>query len=123
MAKNCQTTAPFTFRLSEPEREQLKILAKDLDISQGAFIRAKIFDGLPVGNTKSNLVADREALSKLLILLGETRMTSNLNQLAKHANQGTLNLKSDEIEAQLEESYATVQWLRKTLLKTLGLRA
>ena len=55
MAKNCQTTAPFTFRLSEPEREQLKILAKDLDISQGAFIRAKSLMACPLATPNLTL--------------------------------------------------------------------
>lgn len=125
MTKNCQTTVPFTFRLNSQEREQLKKLAKNLDISQGAFIRAKVFDGLSIQqkHNKSNALADRESLSQLLLLLGETRIANNLNQLAKHANMGNLNLKSEEIESQLEEAYATVQWMRKTLLKSLGLRA
>jgi hypothetical protein len=123
MTNNSQILSPFTMRMNAIEREKLAELAQSLDVSQAAFIRAKIFDGLPVGNAKSNLVADHESLSKLLLLLGESRIANNLNQLAKHANQGTLNLTSAEIESQLEESYLAIQWMRKTLINTLGLRS
>lgn len=114
-------TENFIMRMSADERAALRELAGQLNLSQAAFIRAKIFDGLPLNNQKSNLGLDHESLAKILLLLGESRIANNLNQLAKHANMGTLNLTSKEIEAQLEESYTTIQWMRKTLIKTLGL--
>lgn len=116
-------TTSFIMRMSADERARLRELAKQLNLSQAAFIRAKIFDGLPAQAQKSNLGLDYEALSKLLLLLGESRLASNLNQLAKHANMGTLKLKTSEIEAQLNEAYFTVQWMRRTLIKTLGLQS
>lgn len=123
MTIKSQTLSPFTLRMNAIEREKLAELAKAMDISQAAFIRAKTFDGLPLNHPKSNLALDHQALSKLLLLLGESRIANNLNQLAKHANMGTLNLPSSEIEEQLNESYLAIQWMRKTLIQGMGLKA
>lgn len=121
MNVNRKPLSPFTLRLSQQERDQLGVLAQQMELSQAAFIRAKVFDGLPLKHPKSNLALDHQALSKLLILLGESRIANNLNQLAKHANCGTLELESKEIEAQLHESYEAIIWMRQTLIKSLGL--
>lgn len=122
MTNKSQTLSPFTLRMNAMEREKLAELAKAMDISQAAFIRAKTFDGLSINQPKSNLALDHQALSKLLLLLGESRIGNNLNQLAKHANMGTLNLPSADIEDQLNESYLAIQWMRKTLIQGMGLK-
>ncbi|MCJ8274569.1 MAG: hypothetical protein MJK04_34870 [Psychrosphaera sp.] len=125
MSSNPSTLSPFCIRLSADEREQLKLMAANLRVSQGAFIRSYVFDDIETIkrtlNAKTSTL-DHEALSKLLLLLGESRIANNLNQLPMHANQGTLDLPSAEIEEQLNESYLAIQWMRKTLIKGMGLK-
>ncbi len=125
MSNKQSTLSPFCVRLSADEREQLKVMAANLRVSQGAFIRSYVFGDIEAIKRTLNAKAstlDHEALSKLLLLLGESRIANNLNQLAMHANQGTLDLPSAEIEEQLNESYLAIQWMRKTLIKGLGLK-
>ncbi len=125
MSNNPSTLSPFCVRLSADEREQLKVMAANLRVSQGAFIRSYVFDDIEAIKRTLNAkvsTLDHEALSKLLLLLGESRIANNLNQLAMHANQGTLDLPRAEIEEQLNESYLTIQWMRKTLIQGLGLK-
>ena len=126
MSSNKQSTlSPFCLRLSAAEREELKLMAANLRVSQGAFIRSYVFDDIEAIKRTLNAkvsTLDHEALSKLLLLLGESRIANNLNQLAMHANQGTLDLPRAEIEEQLNESYLAIQWMRKTLIQGLGLK-
>lgn len=46
MNVNRKPLSPFTLRLSQQERDQLGVLAQQMELSQAAFIRAKVFDGL-----------------------------------------------------------------------------
>ena len=127
MQPTSKPLSPFTMRLNPQEREKLAKLAKDMNMSQAAFIRAKVFDGLPFNQKKGQKqkasTLDHQTLAKLLMMLGESRIANNLNQLAKHANCGTLELDSKELEAQLNESYEAVIWMRQTLLQSLGLKS
>lgn len=123
MSKPSKPLSPFTMRLNPQEREKLAKLAKDMNMSQAAFIRAKVFDGLPLKQKKIAATLDHQTLAKLLMMLGESRIANNLNQLAKHANCGTLELDSKELEAQINESYEAVIWMRQTLLQSLGLKS
>ena len=123
MSKSSKPLSPFTMRLNPQEREKLAQLAQDMNMSQAAFIRAKVFDGLPLKQKKIAATLDHQTLAKLLMMLGESRIANNLNQLAKHANCGTLELDSKELEAQINESYEAVIWMRQTLLQSLGLKS
>jgi hypothetical protein len=51
--------------------------------------------------------------------LGASRLSSNLNQLAKAVNTGSLPV-SPEVEAELMEACQEVQELRADLLRALG---
>ena len=115
--------SPFTLRLSPQERAQLAKLAQEMNMSQAAFIRAKVFDGLLLKQKPNSAVLDHQMLAQLLMMLGDSRIANNLNQLAKHANCGTLELDNKALEAQLNESYEAVMWMRQSLLQALGLRA
>ena len=123
MSKSSKPLSPFTMRLNPQEREKLAQLAQDMNMSQAAFIRAKVFDGLPLKQKKIAATLDHQTLAKLLMMLGESRIANNLNQLAKHANCGTLELDSKELEVQLNESYEAVIWMRQTLLQSMGLKS
>ncbi|EEB84625.1 conserved hypothetical protein [Roseobacter sp. GAI101] len=54
--------------------------------------------------------------------MGATRSASNLNQIAKAINQGTLYV-DDELEADLKQACAEVAWMRATLMQALGIKS
>lgn len=114
------TPKPISLRLTEKERAALERAAQGMTLS--AYIRACIFaDGEAKRKTKTRMpVKDHEALARALGLLGQSRIASNLNQLARHANSGSLAVDETTIE-KLEESYAHVIALRDQLVAALGL--
>ena len=109
--------SPITFRPTEEEREMLK---RDMGgMSQSAYIRKCLF-----GHKASKRVlpgADRVLIAQILARLGETRIANNLNQIAYHANCGSLLLDDVTIE-EINEACLHVAWMRVTLLQALGLK-
>ncbi|QBY02670.1 plasmid mobilization relaxosome protein MobC [Rhodophyticola sp. CCM32] len=62
--------------------------------------------------------ADQRLLAEILARLGASRSASNLNQIAKHLNQGTLVIDED-LEADLKQAIVDVAWMRVTLIEAL----
>ncbi|RBW43898.1 hypothetical protein DS901_09095 [Loktanella sp. D2R18] len=62
--------------------------------------------------------AEQQLLAEVLARLGESRTANNLNQIAKHLNQGTL-LVDEELEIDLKRAIADVAWMRTTLMQAL----
>ncbi len=114
---------PFCLRLSEDERTRL--LAQADGVPLGAFIKAKILDApLPPPRKRPRAlasVADQKALSQVLATLGQSRLSSNLNQLAHLANVGALPV-TPELEAELAEALADIRAIRLLLLTALGFK-
>jgi hypothetical protein len=115
---------PFSLRLSFEERAQLERAAAGMSLSD--YARAKLFGGgnggVPVERrTRGKFpVKDHKALAAVLAQLGASRLSQNLNQLAKAANMGTL-LVTPETESSLRHAAAEVHDMRKLLLRALGL--
>ena len=65
-------------------------------------------------------VADQQALAPVLSKLGQSRMASNLNQIAHHANAGSLIVDKVTLD-EINEAAANIAWIRVTLMKALGL--
>lgn len=88
-----------------------------------AYIQAKALSkDLPRRKARSTAsVADKQALAQILGLLGQSRIANNLNQLAYHANMGSLVM-DDETKAQIAEAYDHVLLMRNTLVAALGLQ-
>lgn len=63
---------------------------------------------------------DKQALARVLGLLGQSRIANNLNQLAYHANCGSLLL-DDQTQEEIHEACTHVVAMRADLLKALGL--
>jgi len=116
-----QSTAPFSMRLTEDEQAFLDALCGGR--SWTAYIRECVF-----GETATPRRAIRrpkledEALAAALSGLGQSRLSSNLNQLARSANIGVIDV-SDDIEGQLEDACTAILEMRKALMTALGLRA
>ena len=110
---------PFSLRLSLEERAALERAAAGQSL--GAYIRSKLFEGdLTPRRTRGHRpVKDHTALAKVLGALGQSRLSSNLNQLAKAAHIGALPV-TPELEEELSDACAQIREMRTDLLKALG---
>lgn len=111
-----------TLRLSVEDHERLMAMADGMALS--TFIRAKA-QGEALHRRKprsTSSVVDKQALAQILGLLGQSRIANNLNQLAYHANIGSLAVEA-RTEEEINEAYEHVLFLRQTLLKARGMRA
>ncbi|MDF1803211.1 hypothetical protein [Thalassovita sp.] len=110
---------PFSIRFTFEERAKL-------DAARGrkalaAHIREKLFgdDVTPRKRPGNSPVQDAEALGRVLGALGASRLSSNLNQLAKAVNTGSLPV-TPETEADMVAACKEVIALRNDLLRALG---
>ncbi len=110
---------PFSIRFTFEERAKL-------DAARGrkalaAHIRERLFgdDASPRQKPGNSPVQDAEALGRVLGALGASRLSSNLNQLAKAVNTGSLPV-TPETEADLVAACEEVRALRDDLLRALG---
>lgn len=111
--------APFSLRLTFEERTALEAAAGDMPL--GAYIKAVLFgqDLQKVRQRSKKPVKDHESLARLLAALGKSRLSNNLNQLARAVNTGTLPV-HPETEADLRSACNDVAVLRAMLLEALG---
>lgn len=88
----------------------------------GAYVKEKLFASGAIRARRVGIgVEDRQALAQALALLGRSRLSSNLNQLAHSANVGVLAVTS-ETEAELSEAARDVRAIRRLLLAALGMK-
>ncbi len=111
---------PFSVRLTFEERARLERDAGDMPL--GAYIRSRLLeDGYTPRKTRQKRpVKDHQSLAAVLGALGQSRLSSNLNQLAKAAHTGALPMTPD-VEADLREACAAIQEMRRLLINSLGL--
>lgn len=111
--------SPVTLRLTPEERDRLEELAAGMTLS--AYIRACVF-GEEARRRKRrprDVVADKKAAAQALALLGQSRIASNLNQLAYHANIGAL-IEDAQTKAQIVEANEHLAEIRTLLMLALG---
>lgn len=110
---------PFSIRFTFEERARLD--AERGRTSLAAHIRERLFgeDTTPRRKPGNSPINDAEALGRVLGALGGSRLSSNLNQLAKAVNTGSLPI-TPETEADLSEACDAVKALRADLLRALG---
>ena len=111
---------PFSLRLSFEERAQIEKEAAGMPL--GRYIRDKVLDGKarPRRTRGRFPVKDHEALGRVLGLLGGSRLSSNLNQIARAVHTGSLPV-TPETEAAIKIACREVRQMRKDLLQALGL--
>jgi len=114
--------APFSLRLSEEERNKLEDQAGAMPLA--SYIKSVVLseDAPKYRRRRKPPVADQQLLAEVLARLGETRHANNLNQIAKHLNQGTLII-DNELEADLNQALIEVAWIRNALMRALGSRS
>ncbi len=112
--------APLSVRFSEAEKTLLRSRAGNQPL--GGYIREAVLGGeAERRQARRAPVRDGEPLGRLLALLGQSRMASNLNQIAKAAHQGSLPV-TEKVETDLRRACAEVAEMRLLLLQALGLR-
>ena len=112
--------APFSLRLSKEEKTRLTAAAGSMTL--GAYIKARLLKDLPaVPRQRALSRFDKSLLGQVLAVLGRSRLSSNLNQIAHAANIGALPV-DDELLADLKSACADVRIMRNALLKALGQR-
>ncbi|QIE41178.1 hypothetical protein G5B39_03950 [Rhodobacteraceae bacterium SC52] len=111
--------APFSLRLTFEERAKLETAAKGVPL--GTYIKCVLFEReLPkVRRRHAAPVKDHQALAQVLAALGQSRLSANLNQLARAVNTGTLPV-HPETEGDLRKACAAVQDMRQVLLEAFG---
>lgn len=118
--RSSRRPAPFSLRLTPEERLHLERDAGHQSVS--AYVKSRLFDGAaaPVRTRGPHPVKDRAALAEALAKLGQSRIANNLNQLARAANVGALDL-TPELEAELHEACRAVAEMRGLLVQAVGL--
>ena len=111
--------SPLTLRLTPQERMRLEELAAGMTLS--AYVRACVFaEVAKLRKTRpADAARDKKAAAEALALLGQSRIASNLNQLAYHANIGALIVGEAE-KAQIAEANAHLAAIRTLLMQALG---
>jgi len=111
-----------SLRLTFEEKARLHADAAGMPVSE--YMRWRLFDpnNPPPRQRGKNPVKDHKALAQALGLLGQSRLSSNLNQLARSANTGSLPV-TPETEAALLSAVADIQELRRLLIEALNLGA
>lgn len=113
-------TRPFSIRLTDTEKTAL--LARAGRIPLDTFIRdALLSSDLQAKRQRTiNPVVDHAALARVLAALGQSRLSSNLNQIARAVNIGALPV-TPETEAEITQACQAVISMRYDLVRALGL--
>jgi len=124
MSKAPKTTySPLSARLSPQEWKVVREGAARLGMSLSGYVRKQILtEEITPRRTRGKApVKDHKALGQVLSYIGQLRWASNLNQLAKSANQGLLIL-TPEVEATILEACADIRMIKNMLMQALGLK-
>lgn len=115
--RRATSTRPFSIRLTPAERASLEEQAGRLPLGQ--HIRNVLLgDGVKKRRVARKPQLDDQRVAALLSGLGQSRLSSNLNQLAKSANMGTLEVDED-IRVQLQQACVAIVAMREALLIAL----
>lgn len=114
--------APLTYRpKDEAERQSVLNAARGMSVSE--YIR-RCVHGADVAPRKRKAripARDEQSLAQVLARLGQSRMANNLNQIAYHANCGSLAMDEATVQ-QINEACAHIAWMRVKLIEALGLK-
>ncbi|MCB1681033.1 MAG: hypothetical protein KDI65_03790 [Alphaproteobacteria bacterium] len=119
--KNRASCPPLSVRLSQEEREQLEQAAGDIPL--GAFIRSFLpFDPTQRKRKLKSPIKDHKIIAQILAMLGQSRISSNLNQIAKALSSDSLLVTPDTEEIIQEACKAIIQ-MRDMLMRALNIKA
>lgn len=111
---------PFSLRLSPEEKARLKAQAGGRPL--GVYIRDRLLgEHAEKRRERRAVIEDYEKLALVLAALGKSHLASNMNQLAKAANMGTIDVTLD-VTAELLEACRNIREMRDHLIQALGIR-
>lgn len=115
--------SPLTLRLSLDEWATLRRDAANNESNTSKYVRARLFDGnnIVTRRRRASPIKDHQSIAQIMALLGQTHILINLNQIAKAANAGYLELTPETISAILEAN-ACVHEIRRHLLAGFGVK-
>ena len=112
---------PYSFRMTVEEYQRLCEAAGSRTLSD--YIRRQLLgENVAPRQPRRRPVEDEEILSALLSGLGKSRLSSNLNQLARAVNSGSLPV-SPETEKAILEACADIKVMSNNLTKALGMNS
>jgi len=112
--------SPFSIRLSVEERAFLEQQAGHQPL--GAYIRTQLLgEKAHKRRVLRKPKINEQQVASVLAALGQSRISANLNQLAKHANMGILDISRD-VEQELQDACAAIFAMRDVLFMALGQR-
>lgn len=117
--------SPYSIRFTLPQRAFIREQSLATKMSESEWIRQILFSDSKLNLVKHQALVKRahqKDLSRVIYLLGKSRIPNNLNQIAKGINTGTL-IVSPDTERHIHDTYRMVLWIRKTLIEQLGLKA
>ncbi len=119
--KKFRYAPPFSLRLTLEERAKLDAAAGSQTI--GDYIRRQLLgENVAPRRPRRRPAEGDEILSTVLSELGRSRVSSNLNQLARAVNSGSLPV-SPETEKAILEACTEIKALSNNLTKALGMEA
>ena len=84
-ASSPKRIAPFSLRLSAQERAEIERRADGMPI--GAYIKSRVLSS-PAGGRSCSHPVDRQELARVLAALGQSRISQNMNQIARARKSG-----------------------------------
>ena len=119
MGEKTKYPPPYSLRLTFEERQRLDRDAGNMPIS--AYIREQLFDKPSTRRQYNRATKEQEFFKEILKALAETRISSNLNQLAKASNEGRLILDPDT-KRSLDQACADMHEIRAEIIRSMGLK-
>ena len=117
-SKSNDTAKPFSVRLTLAEKTQLKAWAGRRTL--GRYIRDKLFgDSASPRREQRRPQRDDQMLAQMLARLGQSRLSQNMNQLAKLANSGALGVDED-LTRDLHRACSDLRDMRRVLIEALN---
>lgn len=115
--------ASFPLRPTADERAKLEAAASEISLSSyilSSYIKSHLFGDHTRSVRKARHPSlDRKLLAEALGKLGQSRLSQNMNQIAKSANLGTLPV-LPETEEEIRRACYDIEVMRMMLMKALG---
>lgn len=120
LSQKPNSAAPFSLRLTDEERTRLKTQAGTQPL--GAYIRRTLLGS----HTHKRRIAPRPSLNNVKVAqalagLGHSNLASNMNQIAKAANIGVIDV-SPDLVADLQDACQHLREMRDELISALHVK-
>jgi predicted RNA-binding protein YlxR (DUF448 family) len=113
-----------SIRFTQQEIEEIDAHAVHEGVSRSAYIRKCCITNNPSPRrrVKASPVSNQKSLSKVLGLLGASRLASNINQIAHAINSGRVIVLSPDMEAVIRECRDHLKAIKDALYHALGIK-